>query len=127
MDQPKDYSQDVKSGTEVEGHGQTIAVSATERLYSPLLGIPKDRLLQDVAQFSHEHGLTGNTEALLIKGALVAQSPSELETISELDTEDVQALHDEQAHRWRHPKILYFTIIMNSIAAAIRGWDQTVD
>ena len=28
-------------------------------------------------------------------------------------------------HRWRHPRILYFTIILNSIAAAIQGWDQT--
>jgi hypothetical protein len=62
---------------------------------------------------------------LLKKGALAAQSPSELETIPELDTEDVQALQDERTHRWRHPKILYFTIIMNSVAAAIRGWDQT--
>lgn len=31
----------------------------------------------------------------------------------------------ERDHRWHHPKILYFTVILNSIAAAIQGWDQT--
>jgi len=33
-------------------------------------------------------------------------------------------LREEVTHRWKHPKTLYFTIILNSIAAAIQGWDQ---
>jgi len=28
-------------------------------------------------------------------------------------------------HRWRQPWALYMTIVLNSIAAAIQGWDQT--
>ena len=45
--------------------------------------------------------------------------------ISELDEADRQVLREEITHKWKHPRILYFTIILNSIAAAIQGWDQT--
>ena len=62
---------------------------------------------------------------LLRKGALVAQDPRGIDHIPELSEEERFTLHDEQIHRWRHPRILYFTIILNSIAAAIQGWDQT--
>lgn len=62
---------------------------------------------------------------LLRKGALIAQSPLHIDSIPELDEEERRVLHEEQTHRWRHPKQLYFTIILNSIAAAIQGWDQT--
>lgn len=62
---------------------------------------------------------------LLQKAALAAQSPREFESILELDEEDRAALRNEKEHRWAHPRILYFTIILNSIAAAIQGWDQT--
>jgi hypothetical protein len=62
---------------------------------------------------------------LLRKGALVAQSPHQIENIPELDETEREKLRDEVTHRWRHPRTLYFTIIMNSIAAAIQGWDQT--
>jgi hypothetical protein len=62
---------------------------------------------------------------LLKKGALVAQSPHEIDHIDELDDEDRRVLRGEISHKWRHPKMLYFTIVLNSIAAAIQGWDQT--
>ncbi len=62
---------------------------------------------------------------LLRKGALVAQNPLGIDDIPELDESDRVPLRNEITHRWRHPKTLYFTIILNSIAAAIQGWDQT--
>ena len=62
---------------------------------------------------------------LLRKGALVAQDPRGIDHIPELSEEERFVLHDEQIHRWKHPRILYFTIILNYIAAAIQGWDQT--
>jgi hypothetical protein len=88
------------------------------------MGIPKDQLLRDVDNFAQENGLT-DIVALLRKGALIAQSPNTIDNISELSEDDCEVLRSEKTHRWRHPKILYFTIVMNSIAAAIRGWDQT--
>lgn len=86
--------------------------------------IPKDQLLQDVEEFAAQKGVT-DIVPLLKKGALVAQNPSNFENIVELDDADREALRNEVAHRWRHPWALYYTIILNSIAAAIQGWDQT--
>jgi hypothetical protein len=62
----------------------------------------------------------------LRKGALAAQSPDAIDQIFELDETDRQLLREEVSHRWKHPKVLYFTIILNSIAAAIQGWDQVI-
>lgn len=47
------------------------------------------------------------------------------EELEELDESERVALREERTNRFKQPKILYFTIIMNSIAAAIQGWDQT--
>ena len=80
--------------------------------------------MADVESFATQHGLTGELP-LLRKGALVAQRPYSIETIAELDESDRQALRDEVLHKWRQPKMLYFTIILCSVAAAIQGWDQT--
>lgn len=41
-----------------------------------------------------------------------------------LDEAEKQALREEVTRRWKHPWPLYYTIILNSIAAAIQGWDQ---
>ena len=80
--------------------------------------------MQDVESYAQEYGLM-DIMPMLRKGALVAQNPHSIDTIPGLTDEERAALHDETTHRWRHPKILYFTIVLNSIAAAIQGWDQT--
>lgn len=80
--------------------------------------------MQDVENFARESNLT-DIIPLLRKGALAAQSPAAIEDIAELDAGEKESLRNEILHRWRQPKILYFTIILNSIAAAIQGWDQT--
>lgn len=51
----------------------------------------------------------------------MAQSPALFEEIEELDEGDRVALREEVTHRFKLPKILYYTIILNSIAAAIQG------
>lgn len=81
-------------------------------------------MLQDVENFANANGLM-EILPLLRKGALVAQSPESIDHIAELDEVERDALRNEVTHKWRQPKILYFTIILNSIAAAIQGWDQT--
>lgn len=62
---------------------------------------------------------------LLKKGALAAQDPDNIDNITELSQDDIQTLKDEKARRWHHPKTLYYTIALNSVGAAIQGWDQT--
>lgn len=80
--------------------------------------------MSEVEAFAQEKGLE---EALpdLRKGALVAQRLGDFKNIEELDEHDLQVLEKERTHRWSHPKTLYFTIVLNSIGAAIQGWDQT--
>ncbi|KAJ8115719.1 hypothetical protein OPT61_g2697 [Boeremia exigua] len=99
-------------------------MSLASMIQNPLAVIPKDRLLGDVEQFAHRHDLI-DALPYLSKGALVAQSPDTFDTIVELDDGERQALRDEKQYRWRHPKALYLTILLNSISAAIQGWDQT--
>ncbi|KAI7081587.1 MFS transporter [Hortaea werneckii] len=91
---------------------------------NPLLDIPKEQLMADVELFAERHGMSEHIP-LLRKGALVAQSPADFENIPELDNADRDALRTEITHRWKHPWALYMTIVLNSIAAAIQGWDQT--
>lgn len=79
--------------------------------------------MADVETFATTNNLHDMRD-LLRKGALVAQAPYAIEHIPELEEVDRQALREEVIHRWRHPRTLYFTIILNSIAAAIQGWDQ---
>lgn len=61
---------------------------------------------------------------LLKKGALAAQSPEAIDDIG-LDAAEATALREETTHRWRHPRTLYLLVALNSIGAAIQGWDQT--
>lgn len=91
---------------------------------NPLRGIPKAELLEQVTTYQKAHGLPDDILPLLHKGALVAQNPALFETIEGLDDSEKQALREEITHRWKHPWPLYYTIILNSIAAAIQGWDQ---
>ncbi|PGH30677.1 hypothetical protein GX50_06541 [[Emmonsia] crescens] len=91
---------------------------------NPLSDIPKDKLLEDVEHFATENDLMDILPHLK-KGALVAKSPRDFESLEELDEEDKEPLRNEVLHRWRLPWALYYTIILNSIAAAIQGWDQT--
>jgi MFS family permease len=88
------------------------------------VGIPKEQLLANVEEFAKDRGLEEHLP-ILIKGALVAQSPALIDDITELDETDRVALREEVTHRWKLPKPLYMTVVLNSIAAAIQGWDQT--
>lgn len=91
---------------------------------NPLEDIPRDQLLEVVTQFDQDKGLTPDILPILKKGALVAQNPAGFESIGDLDEHDIQALREEVTHRWKHLWPLYYTIFLNSIAAAIQGWDQ---
>lgn len=91
---------------------------------NPLAGLSKEQLLRDVEVFAHEKGLLDDLEVLK-RGALLAQRPAEFQQIDELSTEEKDAIHHENTHRWSHPLLLYMTIFTCSIGAATQGWDQT--
>ncbi|GKZ45858.1 hypothetical protein AbraIFM66951_008726 [Aspergillus brasiliensis] len=94
------------------------------RIQNPLKRISKNDLKAKVRVFVSEHGLTKDTD-VFIKGALLAQNPTEYESISELDEEDRVFLRDEANRKWHQPRALWSTIIICSIGATVHGWDQT--
>jgi hypothetical protein len=56
----------------------------------------------------------------LEKGALVAQNPSGFEKLEILDDADREVLRRETTHKWSHPRALYYSIILCSVAAAVQ-------
>ncbi|ORY57315.1 and other transporter-domain-containing protein [Pseudomassariella vexata] len=97
------------------------------KIKNPLKGIPYEQLMHDVQEFAVEKGLEEHI-ALLRKGALVAQDPTNYRYITgpeALDEAEKKALEEEVTHRWRLPKRLFLTIATCSIGAAVQGWDQT--
>ena len=89
------------------------------RIKNPLVGIPKAQLLSNDEESAKQKELT-DILPLLKKGALVAQDPPAFEKIEELDEGDKVALRQEVTHKWSQPLVLYFTIILCSIGAAVQ-------
>lgn len=108
-----------------EAAKKLAALTVEAEIQNPLVGVPRDELLARVTAFQQGKGLPEDILPLLKKGALVAQNPAGFEELEDLDEDDKGALRSEVTHRWNHPWALYYTIILNSIAAAIQGWDQT--
>lgn len=77
--------------------------------------------LQDVESFATEYGFEGERD-LLTKGALISRDPTNFATVSGITEEERTAIANEVLHKWRQPKILYFTIILCSVGAAVQGW-----
>lgn len=110
-----------EKGTDV--YTLTTAKKADETA-NVLRGIPRDQLAQDVEQFAIQYDLQ-EALPLLQNGALLAQNPHAVETMPELSDTERRCLQNETSHRWKQSKTLYFTIVLNSIAAAVQGWDVT--
>lgn len=84
----------------------------------------EEEMLKDVDSFSKEHGFEEDL-ALLRKGALVARDPVNFAAVPGITDAEKSAISNEVLHKWRQPRILYFTIILCSVGAAVQGWDQT--
>ncbi|KAJ5287193.1 Major facilitator superfamily domain general substrate transporter [Penicillium angulare] len=114
------------AGSRSQGMNRNV----TAEIRNPLEGIPRHQLMSSVQQYAQEHELL-DIVPFLRKGAIAGQNPShawnaeKLEGFGELDAEDREVLVVERTSRWKQPRALYYTIILNSIAAAIQGWDQT--
>ena len=81
-------------------------------------------MLADVDAFAKEYDFE-EIRPLLIKGAYIARDPPTFASVPEMTEEEKTAIANEVLYKWRQPKLLYFTIILCSIGAAVQGWDQT--
>lgn len=75
----------------------------------------RDTLMRSAEKFAADNDLN-DILPLLKKGALAAQNPAEVATMSDFTDEEKEIFQEELTHKWRQPKILYVTIILNSIA-----------
>ncbi|KAF9235407.1 hypothetical protein BU15DRAFT_89580 [Melanogaster broomeanus] len=102
-----------------------VIANANAKLSNPLRGVPHDRLLADVEVFANERGLT-HILSDLKKGALIAQDPESYHRLDVFTEEDRQVLRDEVTHKWRQTGMLYYMVVMTSLAAAVQGMDEAV-
>ncbi|TKA65653.1 hypothetical protein B0A49_09815, partial [Cryomyces minteri] len=98
--------------------------NVTAKIQNPLAHLKQEEVIRDVEAFAMENGF-GDMTPLLVKGALVAKDPPAFESVPGLTELEMDAIRNEVLHKWRQPKLLYFTIILCSIGAAVQGWDQT--
>ncbi|GLB37270.1 putative sugar (and other) transporter [Lyophyllum shimeji] len=95
------------------------------KLANPLAGLSHDKLIADGEAFAKSHNL-GHLSALFQKGALVAQDPLAFDSLPLLTNEDKEVLRHEIANKWDQPKMLYYLVILCSLAAAVQGMDESV-
>ncbi|MCJ1465657.1 hypothetical protein MMC07_004276 [Pseudocyphellaria aurata] len=105
------------------------------RLPNPLALLTQQQVLAEVAIFVEQKGLSKHMR-LFKTAALVAQSssPSEYDLINELklahpadyegvrllEEEELDALRDEPLKRFKHPRELYWTIVLCSVGAIVQ-------
>lgn len=86
---------------------------------NPLRGKSREELFKDIDEYCQLHQLEDIKEDLR-KGALIAQSPRDFESL-DLQEDERAALVEERDYKWRQTRTLYWVIVMNSMAAVVQG------
>ncbi|KAF7593229.1 hypothetical protein BBP40_011770 [Aspergillus hancockii] len=119
----EEYVEDIEQAKDPRVGSASYGRNIYARIYNPLVGISKQTLFLNVANFCEVHGLEDKT-SIFRKAALAAQS-HDIENIEELSEDDRYHIRREATHRWHLPRKLYFTIALCSLGSAIQGWDNT--
>lgn len=105
----------------------TRKASVAAKLRNPLAGMTEQEVLRDVNAWVEEKGLTEYRDEFQ-KGALIArtgQRDDGFEYVSQLSEEEKGLLRHEITHRWDHPFMLYFLVVLCAGSAIVQGMDQT--
>lgn len=87
---------------------------------NPLKEKSQDEIIADAERFARENGLEEYIEVLK-RGALVAQNPEALDRVPGLTDEEKDALRLEGEKPWSQPFMLYYLVVMCSLAACVQG------
>ncbi|KAK4500951.1 hypothetical protein PRZ48_006757 [Zasmidium cellare] len=93
-------------------------------VHNPLRNTSTNSLTDYATVFVDQHGLS-EYRSVFDHATVLAQIPTNFESTAGLDNEELQALRDEENHKWRLPRSMWTTMIVCSIGAAVQGWDQT--
>ncbi|KAI6812207.1 putative MFS myo-inositol transporter [Hortaea werneckii] len=105
----------------------SAAPSAAALLRNPLAGMTEEDVIADVDEFVESKGLAEHREVFR-KGALLARVNGReegFEDVSQISEAEKDALRHEITHRWSHPFMLYFLVVLCAGSAIVQGMDQT--
>lgn len=105
----------------------TRKASVAAKLRNPLAGMTEQEVIRDVDAWVEEKGLAEYRDEFQ-KGALIArvgQREDGFEYVSQLNEEEKGLLRHEITHRWDHPFMLYFLVVLCAGSAIVQGMDQT--
>lgn len=126
-DIPQTQTQNVTEDAARRRSSTARKASVAARLHNPLAGLSEQAVLDDVDMWVQEKGLAEHQEAFR-KGALLArvnQREDGFESVSQLSEEEKGWLRHEITHRWSHPFMLYFLVVLCAGSAIVQGMDQT--
>jgi hypothetical protein len=107
--------------------GAKPQASVATKLRNPLAGMTEQEVIRDVNVWVEEKGLAEYRDEFQ-KGALIArvgQRDDGFEYVSQLNEEEKELLRHEITHRWDHPFMLYFLVVLCAGSAIVQGMDQT--
>ncbi|KAK5677754.1 hypothetical protein LTS10_009637 [Elasticomyces elasticus] len=90
----------------------------------PLRTLSHESTDEDVEDFANTHELSDHYEVLQKASTLLRCRGDHLRVLT-LSDEEAAALSRETTHKWRQPKLLYFTIFICALGAIEQGWAQT--
>lgn len=88
--------------------------SVAAKLRNPLAGLTEAEVIRDVDAWVLEKGL-GHEQDVFRKGALIArvgQRDDGFEYVDQLSEDEKELLRHEITHRWDHPFMLYFLVVL---------------
>jgi hypothetical protein len=116
------YTEDANT-PRIASVGRKASVAA--KLRNPLTGLSEAEVIRDVDAWCVEKGLAEEQEVFR-KGALIArvgQRDDGFEYVDQLSEEEKELLRHEMTHRWDHPFMLYFLVILCAgESSCIRGY-----
>ncbi|TKA83745.1 hypothetical protein B0A55_00080 [Friedmanniomyces simplex] len=90
----------------------------------PLRTLSHDTSDEDIEDFAKTYGLTDHF-GVLQKASLLLRHRGDQRRVPFLTADESTALSRESTHKWRQPKLLYFTIFVGALGAIEQGWAQT--
>lgn len=100
---------------------------------NPLALLDRREVLEEVEQFVNDKGLNKfmrlfKTAALVAHhpmdfeslNVLITTYPTDFDSVRILEEEELEALRYEKTRRFRHPRELYWTVVVCSIGAAVQ-------
>lgn len=84
----------------------------------------KEQAIIDARAYAESHGLSEHAD-LFGRAAVIARSPQDFLSASEIDEEEREALTYERDHKWHGTRMLWYSIGLCAVGAATQGWDQT--